>query len=328
MTMMNPGCVAMIDGVLPTASRIAPEVDAVFLALLLTSTVVVAGLSVAILIFLVRYRRGSRAPRPPVRIATWKFEATWITATTLIFLVFFFWGAQIYLHRAEIPTGAAEVDVIGRQWMWDIRHPDGRRELAELHVPVNEAIVLHLSSEDVIHSFAVPAFRVKQDVVPGKTVTAWFEATKVGRYPIYCDQYCGTKHSEMGGQVIVQTPQDYAKWLAGGAANAAESPIRGRQLFIRYGCSGCHAGNSAVRAPRLEGLAGHPVPVENGKIIFADDKYLRDSILLPKQHIAAGYAALMPTFQGGIPEGDLIDLIAYLKLLGTQTPPPATSPAL
>jgi cytochrome c oxidase subunit 2 len=319
---------ALIDGVLPTASRIAPEVNALFLALLLTSTVVVAGLTVAILVFLVRYRSGSNVPRPPLRIPHWKFEATWITGTTLVFLVFFFWGARVYLSRAEVPTGAAEVDVVGRQWMWDIRHPDGRRELAELHVPVNQPIVLHLTSEDVIHSFAVPAFRLKQDVVPGKTVTAWFEATKTGSYPIYCDQYCGTKHSEMGGQVIVQTPQDYAKWLAGGAANAADSPIRGRQLFIRYGCSGCHTGNSSVRAPRLEGVAGHSVPVENGKIIFADDTYLRDSILLPNQHVAAGYAPLMPSFEGAIREGELIDLIAYLKLLGTQTPPAATSPSL
>lgn len=325
---MNPHYLALIDGVLPTASRIAPEVNAVFLSLLLTSTVVVAGLTVAIIVFLVRYRSGSSAPRPPLRIAPWKFEATWITATTLIFLVFFFWGARIYLRRAEIPPGAAEVHVIGRQWMWDIRHPDGRRELAELHVPVNQAVVLYLTSEDVIHSFAVPAFRLKQDVVPGKTVTAWFEATKIGNYPIYCDQYCGTKHSEMGGRVIVQTPQDYAKWLAGGVANAADSPIRGRQLFIRYGCSGCHEGSSSVRAPRLEGLAGHPVPVEDGKIVFADDKYLRDSILLPNQHVTAGYAALMPSFQGVIPEGDLIDLMAYLKLLGTQTPPAGAPPSL
>src|SRR6185312_16993149 len=181
---------------------------------------------------------------------------------------------------------------------------------------------------DVIHSFAVPAFRLKQDVVPGKTVTAWFEATKTGSYPIYCDQYCGTKHSEMGGYVIVQTPEAYAHWLAGGGASAAESAIRGRQLFIRYGCSGCHEGNSAVRAPRLEGLAGHSVPVENGKMVFADDKYLRDSILLPNQHVTAGYAAVMPSFQGVVPEGDLLDLISYLKELGTQKPPTALSPPL
>jgi cytochrome c oxidase subunit II len=312
-------CVAMIDGFLPTASRLAPEVNALFLALLLTSLLMVAGLAVTIGIFLVRYRQGSPAPRPPLRMATWKFETTWIVGTTLVFLVFFFWGARVYLHMAEVPAGAAEIEVIGRQWMWDIRHPEGRRELAELHVPVNRPILLRMTSEDVIHSFAVPAFRVKQDVVPGKTVTTWFEATQTGSFPIYCDQFCGTLHAEMGGVVIVQTQEEYAGWLAG-TPNTAEPAIRGRQLFIRYGCSGCHAGNSVVHAPRLEGLAGHPVPIEGGRSVIADDQYLRDSILLPNQHVAAGYAAVMPSYQGVVPEGDLLDLIAYLKSVAAQTP--------
>jgi cytochrome c oxidase subunit 2 len=313
----------MIDGMLTGASRIAPEVNAIFLALLLTSLVLVVGLTAVVLFFLVRYRRGSAAPRPPLRLATWKFEATWITATTAIFLGFFFWGARVYVRMAQVPAGATEIAVIGRQWMWDVRHAEGRRELDELHVPVNQPILLRLTSEDVIHSFAVPAFRMKQDVVPGKTVGAWFEATQPGRFPIFCDQYCGTKHSEMNGEVVVQTPEDYAAWLAGGT-NAGQSETHGRELFIRYGCSGCHSGNSAVRAPRLEGLAGHPVPIENGRTILADDLYLRDSILKPNQHITAGYAAVMPSFQGVIPEGDLLDLIAYLKVLGGQTPPPRT----
>lgn len=320
MTANPPFPLAMIDGLLAGASRIAPAVNAVFLGLLLTSAVVVTGLAVVILVFLVRYRRGSGAPRPPLRLATWKFEAIWIAGTTAIFLGFFFWGARIYLRMAQVPPGAAEIEVIGRQWMWEVRHPEGRRELAELHVPVNRPILLRLTSEDVIHSFAVPAFRLKQDAVPGKTVGAWFEATRPGRYPIYCDQYCGTKHAEMGGEVIVQTPEDYAAWLAGGQ-NAGAPAIRGRELFIRYGCSGCHSGNSVVRAPRLEGLAGHSVPIEGGRITIADDQYLRDSILLPNQHVTAGYAAVMPSYQGVVPEGDLLDVIAYLESLGDQTPP-------
>jgi len=326
MTPASPSVFALIDGVLPSASRISPAVNAVFLALLLTSAALVAALTIAIVYFLIRYRRGSPAPRPRLKIAIWKFEATWIVGTTVVFLGFFFWGARIYLRMAKVPAGAMEIAVIGRQWMWDIRHQDGRRELAELHVPVNQPIALRMTSEDVIHSFAVPAFRLKQDVVPGKTVLAWFEATVPGSYPIFCDQYCGTKHAEMGGRVIVQTPEDYAAWLATGAgADSAET--RGRALFVRYGCAGCHAGNSSVRAPRLEGLAGRDVPVEDGKIVTADDAYLRDSILLPNKHVTAGYAAVMPSYQGVIPEGDVLDLLAYLKSLASENPPALNSSA-
>jgi cytochrome c oxidase subunit 2 len=229
------------------------------------------------------------------------------------------------------PPGAAAIAVIGRQWMWEARHPEGARELDELHVPVNRPILLRMTSEDVIHSFAVPAFRVKQDVPPGKTVTTWFEAMQPGRYPIYCDQYCGTKHSAMIGEVVVQTPEDYTHWLSRSSSNS-EAARRGQARFVRYGCSGCHVGNAAVRAPRLEGIFGRPVPVEGGKFLVADETYLRDSILLPTQHVAAGYAPVMPSYAGVVTEADLLDLVAYLQSLGTQTPPPppaspATAPA-
>ena len=317
---------AMIDGLLPSASRVSPAFDAVFLALLLTCLLVMLALGGAAAVFLVRYREGSAAPRPPLRIAAWKFETTWILATTAIFIGFFFWGARVYLRMMSPPPGAATIAVIGRQWMWEARHPEGPRELDELHVPVNQPILLRMTSEDVIHSFSVPAFRVKQDVPPGKTVTAWFEAVQPGRYPIYCDQYCGTEHSAMIGDVVVQTPEEYTHWLSRSSSNS-DAARRGQALFVRYGCSGCHVGNSAVRAPRLEGIFGRPVPVEGGKFLVADETYLRDSILLPTQHVAAGYAALMPSYTGIVPEGDLLDLVAYIQALGTQTPPSSSSPA-
>lgn len=313
---------ALIDGMLPSASRISPSVDAVFLALLLTCLLVMLGLGGAVVVFLVRYREGATTPRPPLRIAAWKFETTWILATTAIFIGFFFWGARVYLRMMAPPPGAATVAMIGRQWMWEARHPEGPRELDELHVPVNRPILLRMTSEDVIHSFSVPAFRVKQDVPPGKTVTAWFEAVQPGRYPIYCDQYCGTKHAAMIGEVVVQSPEDYAGWLSRSSTNS-DAARRGQALFIRYGCSGCHVGNAAVRAPRLEGIFGRPVPVEGGKFLIADEAYLRDSMLLPTQHVAAGYAAVMPSYAGVASEADLLDLVAYLQSLGTQTPPPS-----
>ncbi|MDB6093228.1 MAG: cytochrome c oxidase subunit [Verrucomicrobia bacterium] len=310
---------ALIDGALPSASRVSPSFDALFLALLLTCGTVVIGLAVVILIFLVRYRAGSPAPRPPLRIPPWKLETTWITATTLVFLVFFGWGAAIYARMAEVPDGAMMIEIVGRQWMWDARHGDGRREFAELHVPVNQPIRLRLTSEDVIHSFAVPAFRLKNDAVPGKRVDTWFEATKPGRYPIYCDQYCGTKHSEMNGFVVVETAERFAAWQAR-AGTGSDAATRGRALSVRYGCAGCHSGDTVVRAPRLEGIAGRPVPIENGQIVMADDAYLRDSILLPNQHVAAGYAAVMPSYACVVPEGDLLDLVAYIKSLAQEQP--------
>lgn len=316
---------ALIDGLLPSASRVSPSFDAVFLALLLTCLLVMLGLGGAVVLFLVRYREGSTTPRPPLRIAAWKFETTWILATTAIFVGFFFWGARVYLRMVTPPPGAATITVIGRQWMWEARHPEGPRELDEIHVPVNRPILLRMTSEDVIHSFSVPAFRVKQDVLPGKTVAAWFEATQPGSYPIYCDQYCGTQHAGMIGEVVVQEPEAYARWLARSATNS-DAARRGQALFVRYGCSGCHVGNAAVRAPRLEGIFGRPVPIEGGKFIVADETYLRDSILLPTQHVSAGYAPVMPSYTGLVPEADLLDLVAYLQSLGTQTPPPPPPP--
>lgn len=312
---------AVIFGAPPEASSLAGDVDRLFLALLGASALVVLGLVAVNLYFLVRYRRGSPAPRPPGRGHTLRIEATWITATLIVFLGFFFWGAHLYLKQERPPAGATEINVVGRQWMWDIRQPNGRREFNELHVPVGTKIRLLLSSEDVIHSFFVPAFRMKQDVVPGRIVSAWFEATKPGSYRIFCAQYCGTDHAAMTGRVIAMQPDAYADWLAQGNPQPGIED-RGRRLYVRYGCAGCHAAGSAVHAPPLEGVFGQLQPVENKQFVRADETYLRDSILHPEQHIVAGYANLMPSFQGVIPDADLLDLVAYVKSLGRPTPPP------
>ncbi|HZP60263.1 MAG TPA: cytochrome c oxidase subunit II [Opitutaceae bacterium] len=307
------------------ASSFTPRVEALLLALLVASGLLIGVLLVLNLYFLIRYRRGSSAPRPPLRIATWKFEAGWICGTTIGFLGFFFWGARIYLDMERPPANAYDVDVIGRQWMWDIRHADGRREFDTLHVPADQPVRLRMISEDVIHSFAVPAFSLKQDVVPGKQVMAWFEATRPGTYHLYCDQFCGTAHAEMAGEVVVMKPEDYAAWQASGSVNNEEAG-HGAKLFVRYGCSGCHTPGSPVRAPSLVGLYGRLVPVENGQFVRADEQYLRDSIVLPQQHVVAGYAPIMPDFRGVISETDLLDLIDYLKSLGAKQPPPANMP--
>jgi cytochrome c oxidase subunit 2 len=311
---------AVLFGSPGEASSLAPRVDALFYALCGASGFLVFVLVALNLTLLIRYRRGSSARRGPLPFNPLKVEAGWISATLAVFLGFFFWGAWVYLDQERPPRGAYEIQVTGRQWMWDIRHPNGRREFDELHVPVNTPVRLLLSSEDVIHSFFVPAFRVKQDAVPGKTVSAWFEATRTGAYQIFCTQYCGTAHASMTGRVVVMEPDAYAQWLAGGN-QVANLPIRGRELFLRYGCAGCHAPASQIHAPLLEGVHGRLQPIENRQFIRADDAYLRDSILQPAKHIVAGYENIMPSFQGVIPEGDLLDLIAYLKSLGPAQPP-------
>lgn len=319
---------ALFDWSPPDASTLASRVDAVFWTLTAVSGLLVVGLIAANLYFLIKYRRGSPARRDPLPFAPWKIEATWITGTTLGFLAFFFWGARIYLDEERPPANAYEINVVGRQWMWDVRHPNGRREFDELHVPLDEPVRLVLSSEDVIHSFFVPAFRVKQDIVPGKIVSLWFQATKTGVYSLFCTQYCGTKHAAMIGRVVVLAPEDYARWLARGSAPKGRAD-RGRRLFAQYGCSGCHDQPSQIHAPPLEDLYYHQVPVQDGRFVRADEQYLRDSILEPMKDVVAGYQPIMPSFKGVISEGDLLELVSYLKNLRaptTSTPPPPAQP--
>ncbi len=208
-----------------------------------------------------------------------------------------------------------ELHVVGKQWMWKIQHPQGKREINELHLPLGVPVKLLMTSQDVIHSFFIPAFRVKQDVLPDRFSTVWMVPSKLGTYHLFCTQFCGTSHSRMVGRVIVMTPTEYQQWLISG--EQTESPVQtGARLFRQYGCSGCHVGSPVVRAPSLEGVYGSVVPLEGGRTVIADDRYLRDSILLPNSEVVAGYAPVMPTFQGRISEDDLMALISYLKSLG------------
>jgi cytochrome c oxidase subunit 2 len=222
------------------------------------------------------------------------------------------WGGDIYVHLYNPPPNALQIFIVGKQWMWKAQHPGGQREINELHVPVNQDVRLVMASEDVIHSFYIPALRIKQDVVPGRYETMWFRANKVGRYHLFCAEYCGTDHAHMGGWVTVMNPRDFAEWLRaqGGQQTLAS---QGEQLFHRYGCSGCHDPGGTVRAPNLNGVYGSPVPLSDGRVVIADERYVRDSILDPKAQVAAGYQPVMPTFAGQIGEDDLAKLVAYIQ---------------
>jgi cytochrome c oxidase subunit II len=227
----------------------------------------------------------------------------------------------LYFRNAEPPRGAMEIFVTGKQWMWKVEHPEGQREINELHVPLGRPVKLTMTSEDVIHDFFVPAFRVKKDVLPGRYTTLWFEATKIGTFHLFCAQYCGAFHAGMIGSIIVQEPDEYERWLAGGAPGESVEQA-GETIFQGSGCSTCHVADGTGLGPSLLGVFGNPVKLTTGETVTADDAYMRESILLPKAKIVLGYSPIMPSFQGQMSDEQLNNVIAYLRALGKAQPKP------
>jgi cytochrome c oxidase subunit 2 len=301
------------------ASSLSAQVDYLFFFLVALSVFFTVVIVVPMFYFLVKYRRGRRANRAPLRIPMNKIEVAWIVVPLILAMGVFAWGAHVYFQLLVPPDNALELNVVGKQWMWKVQHQEGNREINELHVPLGRPVRLTLASEDVIHSFFIPAFRVKQDVVPGRFLTQWFTPTRVGQYHLFCAELCGTDHSKMVGTVHVMNPADYEEWLNQGVVGDSLAQS-GARLYRELGCSGCHVGPSTVRAPRLEGLYGRMVPLQNGQFVRANDQYIRDSILLPNSQVTAGYEPVMPTFQGRITEDELFQLIAYIKS-AANTPP-------
>jgi cytochrome c oxidase subunit 2 len=298
---------------LPQASSLAPQVDRLFDAMLALCGAVALGVFVVMIVFCVRYRRGSRADRSGGQGRTLGIELTWTLLPFLLFVGIFGWSIVLWARLRTPPREAMTVYVVAKQWMWHVQHPGGQREIDRLHVPVGVPVRLVMTSQDVIHSFDVPAFRVKQDVLPGRYTELWFTVTRAGRYPLFCAEYCGAGHAAMLGSVEALPAAAFARWLEGGAADGLAA--RGRELFRRYGCSGCHASGAAVHTPPLEGVYGSTVPLDDGSTVIADETYLHDSIMLPRKQVVAGYAPIMPAYQGRIGEEDVLALVAYLKSL-------------
>lgn len=297
------------------AGAYAAKLDFFYICLLVIAFLT-AGLVIFLLAFFAaKYRHGSNADRSGTTKKTWRWEVGWTTISLLFFVGFAIWGARIYLRLYNPPPNALQIFIVGKQWMWKAEHPGGQREINELHVPAGQDVRLVMASEDVIHSFYIPALRIKQDVVPGRYETMWFRADKPGRYHLFCAEYCGTDHAHMGGWLTVLNAREYADWLRqqGGQQTLAR---QGQNLFRRYGCSGCHEPGGTVRAPELEGVYGSPVPLSDGSVVTADERYIRDSILDPKAQVAAGYAPVMPTFAGQLSEDDLAKLVAYIQSIG------------
>jgi cytochrome c oxidase subunit 2 len=299
------------------ASTHAPKVDALFAYLCGVSIVFSILIAFLLVLFAVRYRRRAEAERAHQIHGSNKLEAIWTVIPLVLVMIMFVWGTNVFFDYARAPKGAMDVYVVGKQWMWKFQHPEGHREINELHVPIGRAVRLTMTSEDVIHDLFIPAFRVKTDVLPGRYSTVWFEATKPGRYHLFCAEYCGTKHSQMIGSVYVMEPADYQAWLAGGTPGIS-LVAAGQKLFEELACVTCHSPGTRQRGPVLDDLFGSQVRLRGGGSVVADEKYVREAILQPAARIVEGYEPIMPTFQGQISEEGLLSLIAYIKSLTKQ----------
>ncbi len=304
------------------ASTFAPQVDALYFFLVGVSALFGGLIFFLVIYFAVKYRRRSPdEPPPPYMHSDRRLEIAWSVIPLILTMVMFYWGASLYFTMTRPPKDALEILVVGRQWMWKFQHPDGQREINQLHVPVGQPVKLTLASEDVIHSFFVPAFRVKMDAVPGRYTSVWFEPTKTGRFHLFCAEYCGTQHSGMIGRVTVLEPQEYQDWLDGGRLGATPatpdgSPVaEGKKLFENLGCAACHQLDRRDIGPVLANLFGSQVRLQNGQTVTADENYLRESILRPQAKIVAGFTTLMPSYEGRLNEEQLLQLIAYIKSL-------------
>jgi cytochrome c oxidase subunit 2 len=295
------------------ASALAWQVDGLYFLLVAVSAFFTLAIFLVILIFAVKYRRSAH-PHPVQIEGSLPLELAWTLIPLGICMIFFAWGSLIYFQEARPPQGAMEIYTVGKQWMWKFEHETGQREINQLHIPVGADVRMIMSSQDVIHSFFVPAFRIKQDVLPGRFTETWFHTTKVGTYHLFCSQYCGTEHSGMIGQVIVMEPTAYQAWLAneGSTGNLASN---GQQLFQQLGCATCHRSDTQGRGPNLDGLFGKQVMLTDGRTVTADENYLRESILNPGAKVVAGFKPIMPSFQGQVSEESLMALVAYIKTL-------------
>jgi cytochrome c oxidase subunit 2 len=297
----------------PEASKIAPQMDALYFFMVLVSLI---GLTIVVLLvtgFSILYQK----KRHPVAVqieGSTLLEATWTIIPLGLFLIMFVWGSFIYFRVYTPPANAMNIYVVGKQWMWKAEHPGGQHEIDALHIPTGRPIQLTLISQDVFHSFSIPAFRVKREAIPGRYTSVWFEATKTGTYHLFCTQYCGTNHSAMIGDIVVLTPDDYKKWLEDSTSGMSLSQ-NGERLFASLSCSACHNGRPDSRGPSLANVYGSHLTLANGQSALADEAYLREAILNPSEHITQGYSPIMPTYQGQISEDGVISLVEYIKNL-------------
>jgi cytochrome c oxidase subunit 2 len=300
------------------ASAQAGQIDAIYFFMVAVTAFFALLIGALVVVFAVKFRR-RRPDEIGVAIhGSLALELLWTIIPLGIVMVMFAWGAKVFFDLYRPPAGAMEIFIVGKQWMWKAQHVDGQREINELHVPVGRPVKLVMGSEDVIHSYYIPEFRVKADVIPGRYNTLWFTATKAGRYHLFCAEYCGTRHSGMIGWVTALEPLEFQAWLGGGPPTA--SPVAaGEKLFNDLACASCHQANSSGRGPSLAGIYGKPIELQGGGTATADDAYIRESIVNPQAKIVNGFQPIMPTFQGLVTEEQLLQLIAYVRSLSQQS---------
>jgi cytochrome c oxidase subunit II len=298
----------------------AGRVDALYFFMVAVTaffSVIIAG---AVIFFAVRYRRRTADEVGHTIHGSLVLELTWTLIPLGIAMVMFVWGATVYFQLFTPPNDAMEIYIVGKRWMWKAQHVSGQKEINELHVPVGQPVKLIIGSEDVIHSFYIPVFRVKMDAVPGRSTTMWFEATKEGEYHLFCAEYCGMSHSRMIGRIVVMNPPDFQAWLGGGRQTESLAAA-GEQLFTQLGCITCHTGDATARGPKLQGVFGSSVKLANGETVTADENYVRESIMTPTAKLVAGFPPLMPTYQGQVTEDQIVQLTAYIKSLASAPAP-------
>jgi cytochrome c oxidase subunit 2 len=307
-----------------SASTLSWKVDALYFYLSGVTLFFTLLISATLIFFVLRYRRRTPYEIPRPIAGSHKLETLWTVIPFLIAMTIFGWSAKVYFEQSSPPQNAIEVYVVGKQWMWKIQHSTGQREINELHVPVGKKIKLIMTTEDTIHDFFVPAFRMKADVVPGRYTTEWFEATKTGTFHLFCAEYCGMNHSGMIGSVVVMESREFDNWLSGNAGNTTPA-VAGQQLFQTLGCVSCHGANGeGGRGPTLAGLFGRKTQLTGGQTVVADEAYIRESIINPQAKLVDGFGPIMPTFQGQISEDQLVQLLAFIKSLQVNNPQQAT----
>jgi len=281
----------------PTASSYAAELNEFFWVMVAICGIVAGGIAVFILYCAVKYRRRDPDELPVQIEGNTKVEVTWMVIPGILFLGMFGWGAKTYFDVEEPPANTLNMYVVAKQWMWKIEHSNGIREINTLHVPVGRPVRLTMISEDVIHSFFVPAFRTKQDVLPGRYMTIWFTATKAGKYHLFCAEYCGVKHSGMIGWVYAMAPREYETWLEQGGGEGSLAST-GEKLFYQFGCANCHRFDGHGPGPDLRRLYGQPVILQGGLTVAANPTYICECIMGTKPGRVEGFTSIMPSFQG------------------------------
>jgi cytochrome c oxidase subunit II len=294
------------------ASTLAPQVDLIFLSLIGLSSFFSLVVIFFIVYFGVRYRRGKLVDRSNPPTTSMKMELSWVFGLLVLGMGAFGSAAIVYFNQSRPPDNSLEIYAVGKMWMWQFQHPDGPREIDELHVPLGQPVRLIMTSQDVIHSLYIPAFRTKYDVIPGRYTSLWFEATQPGVYHLFCTEFCGTNHSRMRGQVVVLEPREYQRWLAENQTGAS-LPEHGQELFAQLGCDSCHAPDAGTRAPELAERFGKSVSLASGGTVPFDENYIMESILQPQAKVIAGYDPIMPTYQGQITEVELAQIVSYIK---------------